>query len=117
MGIFSKKGKPNATAADTESISSKVSRTTTNTTSMQSPPNKPTNGFSQLASHSTTNVTLPPPPDPNVEPAAYLKSVYAVRERSKLVHDKAKRNQLNHFDVDLSKFSETAAYVVSITKV
>ncbi|KAI4195219.1 MAG: hypothetical protein LQ346_003496 [Caloplaca aetnensis] len=84
---------------------------------MQSPPpNKPMNGFSQLASPSTPNVILPPPPDPNIEPAAYLRSVYAVRERSKLVHEKAKNNQLNHFDVDLTKFNETAAYVVSIIK-
>lgn len=75
------------------------------------------NGFSQFPSPSTTNVTLPPPPDPNVEPAAYLKSIHAVRERSRLVHEKAKRNQLTHFDVDLTKFSETAAYVVSIIKV
>ncbi|KAL8922292.1 MAG: hypothetical protein Q9208_005262 [Pyrenodesmia sp. 3 TL-2023] len=84
---------------------------------MQSPPpTKAMNGFAQLPSPSTTNVTLPPPPDPNIEPAAYLKSIHAVRERSRLVHDKAKRNQLTHFDVDLTKFSETAAYVVSIIK-
>ncbi|KAL8757635.1 MAG: hypothetical protein Q9184_004160, partial [Pyrenodesmia sp. 2 TL-2023] len=116
MGIFSRKGKNNATV-ETESISSKVSRTTTNTTNMQSPPpNKPMNGFSQFPLPSTTNVTLPPPPDPSVEPAAYLKSIHAVRERSRLVYEKAKRNQLTHFDVDLTKFSETAAYVVSIIK-
>lgn len=57
------------------------------------------------------------PPDPALDPAAYLKSIHAVRERSKLVLQKAKKNQLNHFDVDYSKFQVTASYVVSIIKV
>jgi hypothetical protein len=59
---------------------------------------------------------MPRPPDPNVDPAAYLRSIYAVRERTKLVSEKAKRNQLKHFDVDMTKFGETAAYMVSIIK-
>ncbi|CAK4017416.1 Hypothetical predicted protein [Lecanosticta acicola] len=63
-----------------------------------------------------SDVPLPRAPDPNAEPAAYLRSIYAVRERSKLVLEKAKKNQLRHFDVDLSSFSNTAAYVVSIIK-
>lgn len=33
------------------------------------------------------------------------------------MYNKAKRNQLNHFTVDLTKFSETASYVVSIINV
>ena len=61
--------------------------------------------------------TIPKPPDPSVDPAAYLKSVYAVRERSRLVFEKARRNQLHHFRVDMTKFPDTAAYVVSIIKV
>jgi hypothetical protein len=63
------------------------------------------------------DVPLPKAPDPNVDPAGYLRSIYAVRERSKLVMEKAKRNQLRHFNVDMSKFSDTAHYVVSIIKV
>lgn len=63
------------------------------------------------------NIPLPKAPDPNLDPAAYLRSIYAVRERSKLVLEKAKRNQLRHFIVDMSKFSDTANYVVSIIKV
>ena len=31
--------------------------------------------------------------------------------------EKAKRNQLNHFDVDMSKFEDTTKFVVSIIKV
>ena len=61
--------------------------------------------------------SLPPAPDPALDPAGYLKSIHAIRERSRLVLDKAKANQLAHFDLDPLKFSETAAYVVSIIKV
>jgi hypothetical protein len=62
-------------------------------------------------------VPLPRAPDPNLDPAGYLKSIYAVRERSHLVLEKAKKNQLRHFNVDMSKFQDTANYVVSIIKV
>ncbi|EME43293.1 hypothetical protein DOTSEDRAFT_89200 [Dothistroma septosporum NZE10] len=62
------------------------------------------------------HIPLPKAPDPNLDPAGYLRSIYAVRERSKLVLDKAKRNQLRHFNVDMSKFPDTAQYVVSIIK-
>ena len=55
-------------------------------------------------------------PDPSLDPAAYLRSINAVRERSKLVLAKAQQDQLNHFDVDLSKFQNTADYVVQIIK-
>lgn len=60
---------------------------------------------------------LPPPPDPKLDPAGYLRSIYAVRDRSRLVMEKARKNQLRHFTVDMSKFQDTAAYVVSIIKV
>ncbi|EEQ28956.1 conserved hypothetical protein [Microsporum canis CBS 113480] len=67
-------------------------------------------------SHPIPEVPMAPPPDPNLDPAAYLKSIHAVRQRSSLVMAKAKTNQLNHFDVDMSKFSTTAQYIVSIIK-
>ena len=63
------------------------------------------------------DVPLPKAPDPNVDPAGYLRSIHAVRERCHLVLDTAKRNQLRHFNVDMSKFPNTAQYVVSIIKV
>lgn len=63
------------------------------------------------------DVALPKAPDPAIDPAAYLRSIYAVRERTKLVFEKAQENQLRHFTVDMSKFADTAAYVVSIIKV
>ncbi|KAK5164640.1 uncharacterized protein LTR77_009846 [Saxophila tyrrhenica] len=62
------------------------------------------------------NIPLPKAPDPNIDPAGYLRSIYAVRERSKLVLEKARRNQLRHFHVDMSKFNDTAKFVVSIIK-
>ena len=39
-----------------------------------------------------------------------------MRDRAKVVFEKVKQNRLNHFDVDMSKFGETATYVVSIIK-
>ncbi|KIW90590.1 uncharacterized protein Z519_08373 [Cladophialophora bantiana CBS 173.52] len=61
-------------------------------------------------------IAMPEPPDPISKPAAYLRSIYAVRERTRLVLEEAKVNALNHFDVDLSKFKDTADYVVAIIK-
>ena len=63
------------------------------------------------------DIPLPKAPDPNLDPAGYLRSIYAVRERSRLVMEKARRNQLRHFHVDMSKFPDTARFVVSIIKV
>lgn len=78
-----------------------------------------TTTFSSVRSTMTVSVDidLPPAPDPKKHPAQYLRSIYAVRERSKVVLAQAKKNHLNHFDVDLSKFQETADYVVAIIKV
>jgi Protein of unknown function (DUF1688) len=65
---------------------------------------------------SIPHVDIPKPPDPSKKPAEYLRSIHAVRERSKLVLQKAKADKLNHFDIDMSKFSDTSEYVVSIIK-
>lgn len=62
-------------------------------------------------------VDLPRPPDPQLDPVGYLRSLGAVRERSKIVLDKAKRNELNHFDVDLTKMSDVVAFVSKLIKV
>lgn len=63
------------------------------------------------------DVPLPRAPDPALDPAGYLRSIYAVRDRSRLVLEKAKKNQLKHFTVDMSKFTDVASFVVSIVKV
>jgi hypothetical protein len=63
------------------------------------------------------DIPIPEAPDPSSNPAAYLRSIYAVRERTKLVLQKAQTDSLNHFDVDLPKFKDIADYVISIIKV
>ncbi|KAI9888369.1 MAG: hypothetical protein M1814_000530 [Vezdaea aestivalis] len=109
MGLFSRKGSK-ASMDDTKSNAS-------NRASMASSFNGSTrNGILPKRSSAQSTAQLPKPPDPNIDPVAYLRSIHAVRERTKIIFEKAKRNQLNHFTVDLSKFPDTAAYVVSIIK-
>ncbi|KAF2673854.1 DUF1688-domain-containing protein [Microthyrium microscopicum] len=59
---------------------------------------------------------LPTCPDPHVDPAGYLRSIQAVRERCGVVFDKARRNELRHFEVDWSKFDETSKWVEKIIR-
>lgn len=40
-----------------------------------------------------------------------------MRERSKIVTDKALRNELLHFDVDMTKFADVVTFVGRIIKV
>lgn len=63
------------------------------------------------------DIPLPKSPDPNADPVTYLRSIYAVRERTRLVMEKAKKDDLRHFTVDMDKFADTASYVVAIIKV
>ena len=62
-------------------------------------------------------IALPKAPDPLVDPAGYLRSIGTVRERCSIVLQKAEQNQLNNFDVDMSKFDDTTKFVVSVIKV
>ncbi|KAH6626500.1 hypothetical protein B0J18DRAFT_142569 [Chaetomium sp. MPI-SDFR-AT-0129] len=64
----------------------------------------------------TYNITMPKSPDPQLDPAGYLRSLGAVRERSRIVTDKATRNDLNHFDVDMQKFPDVVSFVANIIK-
>lgn len=104
MGLFSRKN------------SSKTSNATLNGAN-QSPTVQQFSNGSAFNSPSMPDITLPSPPDPTLDPAAYLRSIYAVRARSKLIFGHARRNRLAHFDVDFDRFKETAKYVVSIIKV
>jgi hypothetical protein len=72
-----------------------------------------------LATHSfeVPKVDLPAAPNPHTDPARYLRSINAVRERSNIVLRKALDNELKHFDVDLSKLDQTVKWVTSIIKV
>lgn len=69
------------------------------------------------ASSAVPDIPLPPRPDPDSDPATYLRSIYAVRDRTRPILEVARRNELKHFDVDQSMFRPTASYVVSIIKV
>ena len=123
MGLFSRKKtsgsttsggsrKNSSSLADIGSMSSQ--------SSLKSPVTPHTPGFSKMTMNIPPTIpktTLPKAPDPHVDPAGYLRSIGAVRERSLPVLEKAKANQLNHFDVDMSKFEDTTRFVVSIIKV
>lgn len=111
MGIFSRKDKKGGLETAQKGASS-------DTGSIKSSPvtPKPMNG-NPSANASLPQITLPRAPDPALNPAAYLRSIYAVRERCKYIVEKAKRNQSRHFDVDMTKFGDTARYVVSIINV
>ena len=113
MGLFGKKSK----GGDAESVASASKKSTNsprNSGALQSP-RFPQSNASLAASIS--DIPLPKPPDPNVNPVAYLKSIYAVRRSCQPVFERAKKNQLLHFDVDMSMFEHTASYVVRIIKV
>lgn len=96
-------------------ISPSGSQPNTSNGSLKSPVPQSANGSKTPISF--PDVPLPKAPDPALDPAGYLRSIHAVRERSRLVLEKAKQNQLKHFTVDMSKFQDTAGYVVSIIKV
>ena len=112
MGLFKNKTSKSVNS----DVAAKSNRTSNS--SLKSPGlNKAANGSSFTSLPSLPDTTLPAPPDPTLDPAAYLRSINSVRDRTKLVYQRAKRNQLAHFDVDSSKFRDTADYVVSIIKV
>ena len=111
MGIFNRKSAKIQTNGE-------IMNSGFNSSTMKSPPPTQTSHKnSPFVSPSALDVTLPAPPDPTLDPAAYLKSIWAVRARCQLIYQRAKRNQLAHFDIDGSKFGETANYLVSIIKV
>jgi hypothetical protein len=113
MGLFKRNSK-NSVQSDRDENESFVSVNSarTSNTSLRSPGYK---GSGLPAS--IPEMPIAGPPDPVLDPAGYLRSIHAVRERANIVLDAAKRNRLNHFDVDMSKFKATAQYVVSIIKV
>ena len=113
MGLFTRK----SAKINTDGDLGGTNGTRHSNSAMKSPPpTKIINGTS-FSSPSMPDVRLPAPPNPALDPAAYLRSIYSVRERTRLVYQRAKRNQLKHFDVDGSKFRDTADYIVSIIKV
>jgi len=115
MGLFKRKDSKQSIHSDKdeqESYNSAPSARTSNV-SLKSP------GFKGASGLPTSIPELPisRPPDPALDPAAYLRNIHAVRDRCNIILRRAKRNELNHFNVDITKFGITASYVVSIIKV
>ena len=126
MGLFSRKDK---TPKADQAINTSQSNVSVNShsSSLRSPAaannRNPMNRTSAASTSGPMSpvklpkIDLPRPPDPQLDPAGYLKSLGAVRERSKIVTDKALRNELKHFDVDMSKFDDVVTFVTGIIKV
>ncbi|KAJ5134890.1 hypothetical protein N7448_000089 [Penicillium atrosanguineum] len=109
MGLFKRNSKTSEKDENESFVS--VNSARNSNTSLRSPGYK---GSGLPAS--IPELPISKPPDPALDPAAYLRSIHAVRERAALVLGRARCNRLNHFDVDMSKFKATASYVVSIIK-
>ena len=77
-------------------------------------PTTPLTPFSQAH---MPKIDLPRPPDPQLDPVGYLRSLPAVRERCIILTNLALKNQLRHFDVDMSKFDDVVMFVAGIIKV
>jgi hypothetical protein len=128
MGLFSRKDK---TPKGDQAINTSQSNVSVNShsSSLRSPaPGANRNPLNRTSATSTSpggpmspvklpKIDLPRPPDPQLDPAGYLRSLGAVRERSKIVTDKALRNELKHFDVDMGKFPDVVTFVTGIIKV
>jgi hypothetical protein len=121
MGLFSRKDKSGSTTSgSTRKNSSNLGEIHSQSSHSQSSLRSPiTPGSHTKMSFPPTipKVAMPKAPDPQVDPAGYLRSIGAVRERCSLMLTKAKNNQLNHFDVNMAGFSDTTKFVVSIMKV
>jgi hypothetical protein len=129
MGLFNKSSR--SSKGSKPSIADSSASLASSTSSLQSPTlgkwslspvsnalpsSSPFSPTTTAPSHNP-QVPMPKAPDPVIDPAAYLRSIGAVRERCSLVMDKLQKNQLNHFNVDMSKFADTTSFVVSIIKV
>lgn len=130
MGLFSKKPKPpKAVGKQLQGDSHSTTSFHSDHDNIKSPIGANGRGFNRTSGVTGNNipstpmtafhprVDMPKPPDPNLDPAAYLRSLGAVRERSKIMTERALQNTLNHFEVDMSKFSDVSTFVCGIIKV
>ncbi|KAI7975338.1 hypothetical protein EIK77_003719 [Talaromyces pinophilus] len=113
MGLFKRKDSKHSIHSEEDQDAHSAHSTRNSTASLRSSAIKSTGNLPV----SIPEVPISKPPDPNLDPAAYLRSIHAVRERSRIVLQRARADKLTHFDVDMSKFEATASYVVSIIKV
>lgn len=128
MGLFSRREKTpksSPTSADpplhssysTASVNSSASRGIVNRISAASSNNNPITPLSPNTPFKMNKTDLPRPPDPQLDPAGYLRSLAAVRERSEIIFEKAVKNELRHFDVDMSKMDDVVSFVSGLIKV
>ncbi|RCI11369.1 hypothetical protein L249_7661 [Ophiocordyceps polyrhachis-furcata BCC 54312] len=76
----------------------------------------PVTPMSPMSPVKLPKVDLPRPPDPQLDPAGYLRSLGAVRERCGLLMQRALNDKLDHFNVDLSKLPDVVAFVSRLIK-
>ncbi|RPA87331.1 DUF1688-domain-containing protein [Ascobolus immersus RN42] len=115
MGLFKKKASKASIGSEAKSF--RKGSTTSVGSSIKSPTSLTSkyNG-SYAAMPTIISTQLPPPPDPALDPAAYLRSIYAVRERNKFVIEAALQNKLTNFNVDIDKLQDVVDYVAMIIK-
>jgi hypothetical protein len=120
MGLFSRKDKaPKAeahidTSHSSVSVNSANSKFMNRTSAASTVPGTP---LSPMSPVKLPKIDLPRPPDPQLDPAGYLRSLVAVRERSSIIMTKAAKNNLRHFDVDFTKFPDVVNFVSGLIKV
>ncbi|KAI1432277.1 DUF1688-domain-containing protein [Xylaria sp. CBS 124048] len=132
MGLFSRKPKtPKPLTKDSASFESDRSGNNSYISNISNRKNSRTNFTNSRTSASSLGglqsplspmtphmpkVNLPKPPDPSLDAAGYLRSLGAVRERCKIVTEKALQNRLNHFNVDMDRFPDVVNFVCRIIK-
>ncbi|TGZ82663.1 DUF1688-domain-containing protein [Ascodesmis nigricans] len=120
MGLFKGKSSSRNSSVSSEGTStlSKIGRKGSQTSVLSTPTHlSPMPGSNpSLPTIHSESFDLPPAPDPQNDASGYLRSIYAVRDRSRFVLEAALKDRLTNFSVDMSKFSVVAEYVVSIIK-
>lgn len=122
MGIFSRKQKSPRESGilesqSTTSFGSSTFRGLANNRVSAGSMLTPNTPLSPMPSIKIPKIDLPRPPDPQLDPAGYLRSLTAVRERAKALMEKAQDNELVHFDVDMNKFPDVVTFVSGLIKV
>lgn len=121
MGIFSRREKahkpdpPLNSSYSTTSVQSSGSKGIVNRISASSV--GPGTPLSPRTPVRMPKVDMPRPPDPQLDPAGYLRSLPAIRERSRIVFEKAVQNDLKHFDVEIDKLQDVVTFVTGLIKV
>jgi hypothetical protein len=122
MGIFSRKQKSPRESGilesqSTTSFGSSTFRSMANNRVSAGSMLTPNTPLSPLPSLKIPKLDLPRPPDPQLDPAGYLRSLGAIRDRAKVLMEKAEENELVHFDVDMNKFPNVVTFVSGLIKV